>query len=219
MYSTPIESGCRVCLLYDLSFPETIPRPTLVSVHPSVQELQDILTAWNKLGFKAPQKAIYVLDSSHSVLAASSLEDRDTRLVDALSQVAPNCGFKSGLATVRLQMTGRGWDRGGGRRDPSQYEVEELDKGHEIEIEELYDMHNKLLAKTVPFDEKREIMPKSFVGLMSNGDPDEAALANLDSDSDDGQQVHPIFKPTHHRKLTLFVTSLGAILRCVGVHS
>lgn len=167
--SSPITQGSRACLVYDLFYPQGTLLPTLTSVHPGVKELKNILSAWNDLGYKGPQKLVCLLDDTYGCLRISALRGQDRQLAEALLLVAADCGFKVGLGSIAAESPGRGGDCNRSGSNLAKFLADET--GAKIIIKELFKMDGRLMIGDVNFDPEREAVPRNLVDSIFEGAP------------------------------------------------
>lgn len=168
----PIRSGTRICLVYDLFHHPRFPRPTRVSLHPAVQQLQDILVAWTELGLEAPQKIIYLLDGAYDDLEMEELKGRDRQIAEALELVAAKSDFRAALATVVLTVSGEGFDRGGGVDDPSRFDLE-YGSPQKTQVIEMVDLKGLPITGRLTCDDGDEsrMIPEDLLDRIAEGSP------------------------------------------------
>lgn len=209
---TPITSGYRLALAYNLLHTTNTLRPALASDADTVTKLRQLLTSWRRhLGDDdVPEKIMYLLSHKYSQanLSGSALKGADANTMAILNVLADELGFHLGLANVVCHVSGPavddgyhgrghgGWDSDSegmddDEMDPGDVEMEDVDE-RSCTVENLVKMDGVLIRKTLDVDEI-ETIPADLAESMDDGDYDdqeyEGYMGNVSRQSYESAQV------------------------------
>lgn len=108
---TPITSGYRLAISYNLIHSSNAPRPLLPDTHSFVSQLRHVLLSWKQRvqdDDSGPDKIVYLLDHTYSGenLLGTALKGADADKVGVLQQLADDHHFHIGLASVECHQMG-----------------------------------------------------------------------------------------------------------------
>jgi hypothetical protein len=183
----PLDSGYRLCLIYNLiqvaSSPQAEPLPSVPDNSKAICEAARILSDWRE--FKGRTlKIAYLLEHQYTPAGLSfpGLKLQDSARVQVLTQAADQAGFEIRLALVHIVELGSAEVYGYGRRgrwedddssDPEDYELIEV-YDHEQTVDSWIDLNGeKSDFGAIPLEEG-ELLPN---GALDGEAPDEVRVS------------------------------------------
>lgn len=133
-----ITSGGRICLVYDVFHNDDVPRPTLVTTHPAVRALGDVIRSWSISDNRA---IFYLLDGTYDNFASTQLEGKDRQVVEALELLFKEQGGEPcmGLTTAVVDI-----------RDPAS--CADGPAKPEAKLTKMYNLDGEVLLEAIVID-------------------------------------------------------------------
>lgn len=104
----PITTGYRLALSYNLVHTTTTILPSIPGSDRAIQAFRNIFRSWRDQGYSGLRKVIYLLDHrySHANFHGGTLKGSDSHRIALIADIANECGFEVGIATVESHISG-----------------------------------------------------------------------------------------------------------------